>query len=30
VRHRVPADCIIPDPDHAETREQAKYKMLHG
>ena len=27
-----PADCIIPDPDHAETREQleAKYRNLHG
>ena len=26
-----PADCIIPDPDHAETREQlqAKYEGLH-
>jgi ferredoxin len=27
-----PADCIIPDPDHAETKEQlqAKYEILHG
>ncbi|MFO1200119.1 MAG: YfhL family 4Fe-4S dicluster ferredoxin [Burkholderiaceae bacterium] len=27
-----PADCIVPDPDHAETREQlqAKYEGLHG
>jgi ferredoxin len=27
-----PADCIIPDPKHVETREQleAKYQRLHG
>ena len=27
-----PADCIIPDPSHAETREllEAKYQRLHG
>jgi ferredoxin len=27
-----PADCIVPDPDNAETREQlqAKYESLHG
>jgi ferredoxin len=27
-----PADCIIPDPDHAETKDQlqAKYESLHG
>ena len=27
-----PADCIIPDPAHAETPEQLmdKYKALHG
>ncbi len=27
-----PADCIIPDPDHAETPEQlqAKYERLHA
>jgi formate hydrogenlyase subunit 6/NADH:ubiquinone oxidoreductase subunit I len=27
-----PADCIIPDPNHVESREelQAKYEMLHG
>jgi len=27
-----PADCIIPDPKHAETPEQlqAKYERLHG
>lgn len=26
-----PADCIIPDPDHEETKEQlqAKYESLH-
>ena len=27
-----PADCIVPDPNHAETPEQlqAKYESLHG
>jgi ferredoxin len=27
-----PADCIIPDEDHAETKDQlqAKYAALHG
>ena len=27
-----PADCIIPDPAHTESREQlqAKYESLHG
>jgi hypothetical protein len=27
-----PADCIVPDPNHVESREelQAKYEMLHG
>jgi ferredoxin len=27
-----PADCIVPDPKHSETREQlqAKYEGLHG
>lgn len=27
-----PADCIVKDPDHAESAEQLleKYKMLHG
>jgi ferredoxin len=27
-----PADCIIPDPKHVETREQleGKYQQLHG
>ena len=27
-----PADCIIPDPNHVETRDQlqAKYESLHG
>lgn len=27
-----PADCIIPDPNHAETPDQlkAKYDRLHG
>ena len=27
-----PADCIVPDPDHAETKEQlqAKYESLHN
>ena len=27
-----PADCIVPDPAHAESREQlqAKYEGLHG
>jgi len=27
-----PVDCIHPDPDHAESREelQAKYEQLHG
>ncbi len=27
-----PADCIVQDPDHAETKEQleAKYHALHG
>ncbi len=27
-----PADCIIPDPNHAETKEQlmAKYHSMHG
>ena len=26
-----PVDCIVPDPDHAESREQlqAKYEQLH-
>jgi ferredoxin len=27
-----PVDCIVPDPDHAESREelQAKYTRLHA
>ena len=27
-----PADCIVPDPQHAETRDQlqAKYERLHA
>jgi ferredoxin len=27
-----PADCILPDPDHQESREalQAKYESLHS
>ena len=27
-----PADCIVPDPKNAETKDQlmAKYKALHG
>ncbi len=27
-----PADCIVPDEDHKETREEllAKYQSLHG
>jgi ferredoxin len=27
-----PADCIVPDPAHTETKEQllAKYETLHG
>jgi hypothetical protein len=27
-----PADCIVPDPNNAESKDQllAKYKSLHG
>ena len=27
-----PADCIVPDPQHAESKDQlqAKYQRLHG
>ncbi len=27
-----PADCIVPDPNHAESKDQllAKYQRLHG
>jgi len=27
-----PADCIVPDPNHAESKDQllAKYQSLHG